>query len=263
MKVITLTTDMGSEDHYQAVVKGAIIRRCSTARIIDISHRITPFDIAHASFVLRNAYPEFPEGSVHIIGVDPETTEKNRPLVVHHDNHYFIGSDNGIFSLLFDNKAQNAYEIATNQEERTFPTKSLFARAACDIVEGKQPGDIGTPAGEIVQRSLFRAVVEENTIRGMVIHIDTYGNVITNITRDLFAEGVQGKRYTINFRGRSYSIQKVHNTYNEVPEGEKVALFSSSGYLEIAINKGTKGTGGGAAGLFGLKKNDPVVVEFE
>lgn len=262
MQVITLTTDMGLEDHYLAVVKGTIIEQCPAARIVDISHRITPFDIAHAAFVLRNAYPQFPAGSTHIIGVDPEVTEEKRPLLVPYDGHFFVGADNGIFSLIFDKQPEQAYELGTGDRERTFPTRSIFAKAACEIAGGKNPESLGEATGELVQRSLFRAVVEENVIRGMIIHIDTYGNVISNITRDLFEEVGQGRPYTINFRGSSYRINKIHQSYSEVPEGEKVALFSSSGHLEIAINKGAQGSGGGAGQLFGLKKNAAITVTF-
>ncbi len=262
MPVITLTTDMGLKDYYEASVKGAILSLCPKARIIDISHDVRPFDIVQASFILRNTYRDFPPGTVHIIGVAPNQTEEHRHKVVLHEGQYFIGTDNGIFSLLFDQEPEKVWtlDLPVPPEEMTFPTKHVFVKAACHIINGGSMEALGKSGGSLLESSHFRAVVQENTIRGSVIYIDSYGDVITNITRKRFETTGQGRPFTIFFR--RYQIQKISQNYNNVPEGEKLALFGATGFLEIAINKGAPGSGGGAASLFGLKINDTVTIEF-
>lgn len=265
MAIITLTTDMGLKDYYVASVKGAILTQFEDAHIIDISHSIPPFDIATASFVIRNTYRDFPKGTVHIIGVNPEADLQTSHLVVEYDEHFFIGADNGIFSLLFDRLPSNIVELNISQDsdEMTFPTKHVFVKAACHLARGGTMEVIGRRIEEVRQRELFRAVVEGNIIRGQVIYIDSYGNVISNITESLFKEVGKGRPFTIYFRRASYDIHQISKAYHDVPEGEKLALFSATGYLEIAINKGVEGSGGGANKLFGLKLNDTVRIEFE
>lgn len=123
--------------------------------------------------------------------------------------------------------------------------------------------EIGIPVENLKMRSIFRPIAEENVIKGTVIYIDSYGNVITNISRSLFVSTGKGRGFSVNFRRDDYNINTISHSYSDVPVGEKVALFSSSGFLEIAINKGVEGSGGGASSLFGLKVNDTVRVEFE
>ena len=274
MAIITLTSDMGDRDFYVAAVKGAILSRLPDSRIVDISHHIAPFDIAQASFVLRNSYPSFPQGSIHIIGINPEKISRKGPfdmrdeaghLVVRHKGHTFIGADNGVFSLLFDEAPEEVFEITIqlNEDPGGFPMKNVFAPIACLLAAGTPLEEIGLPHAEIRERAVFRPVVESGMLKGTVIYIDFYGNVITNITRELFEQVRKGRKFTLLFRSEDYEINEISSTYGDVPEGEKLALFGASGHLEIAINKGVEGSGGGASGLFGLKLNDTVRIEFE
>lgn len=265
MAIITLTTDMGLKDYYVASVKGAILSQFPEAIIVDITHDVPAFDIAQASFVIRNTFHDFPKGTVHIIGVNPEADLQTAHVAVEFEGHYFIGADNGIFSLLFDRPADEIVELNLSQDsdELTFPTKHVFVKAACHLARGGTMEVIGRKIEEVKQRQLFRAVVEGNVIRGQVIYIDSYGNVISNITETLFKEVGRGRPFSIYFRRASYDIHRISEAYHDVPEGEKVALFSATGYLEIAINKGVEGSGGGANKLFGLKLNDTIRIEFE
>ncbi len=264
MKIITLTTDMGLKDYYVAAVKGAIMSQLPEVVIVDISHQISPFDIAQASFVLRNCYNDFPKGTIHIIGINPFEKGDSQHLLIEYDDHYFIGADNGIFSLLFSKFPDKIFKLNIYEETvvQSFPTKNVFAKAACHIARGGTPEIIGTQIDDIKRRQLFRATAEKNVIKGTVIYIDSYGNVITNITPKLFKEIQQGRDFKIYLTRAGYSITKINKNYNEVSEGEKLALFSSSGYLEIAINKGVEGSGGGANKLFGLKISDTITIEF-
>lgn len=265
MALITLTSDMGLKDYYVAAVKGAIYKEEPTAKVLDISHNIPPFDIAQAAFVLRNTYPDLPDGTINIISVNPEEDEQTEHMVVRYKEQYFISADNGIFALLFDGlpEAIFALAIAQDSNEFTFPTKHVFVKAACHLARGGTPEIIGKKRDSVTQKQNFRAAVDKNVIRGAVIYIDAYGNVITNINRQTFNEVGKGRPYRIFFKREQYSISHIHEQYNDVQEGDKVALFSSSGFLEIAINRGVEGSGGGADQLFGLRMYDLVRVEFD
>ncbi len=259
MAVITLTTDLGLKDYYVGSLKGAILKEIPNANIIDISHDIPPFDIAVASFCVKNIYNDFPKGSIHIIGVAPGADEQTRHLAIEKDGHYFIGADNGMFSLIFDTPVETIYEIqlSDSSSSQTFPTKDVFVKAAAIIARGEGLEKLGRKAGNIQERMIFRAISEGNIIKGMVTYIDTYGNVITNISKQLFSDFGKNRNFGIIFRRADYTIDEISDNYNLVPEGEKVAIFSNSGFLEISINKGN------ASNLFGLKLYDTIRVEFE
>lgn len=265
MAIITLTSDMGTRDHYVAAVKGAIHVQYPEAVIVDISHSIAPFNSMHAAFVLRNAWPEFPKGTVHIIGVNPEADGQTPHVVVRHHGHYFIGADNGIFSLLFDNKPEEVFELTLklDTDHLAFPTKNIFVKAACHIARGGTVEVLGRKLASVQEQVSIRPVVVEGTIKGEVIHIDHYGNVVTNITKALFTSVVKHHNFKISFGRAMHDIRQVHKTYSDVPQGERVAFFGDSGYLEIALNKAATGAGGGAAQLLGLHVTDVVRLEVE
>jgi len=263
--IITLTTDMGLKDYYVASIKGSRIKELPEVRIIDISHSIQPFDISQAAFVIKNCYKEFPKGTIHVIGINPEANDNCSHIIVENHQQYFIGAYNGIFSLLFEKEPDAIWEISINEESNSysFPTKNIFTKAACHIARGGLPSVISKPIASYNKRELFRATVDPDVIKGTVTYIDSYGNLITNISQQLFNEICKGRPFKIFLTRSGYSINKIHLKYGDVPEGEKVALFSSSGLLEIAINKGVDGSGGGASQLFGLKLNDTITIEFK
>jgi len=264
MSIVTLTTDMGLRDHYVAVVKGALYSQVPDVRIVDITHTITPFDNAQTAFVLRHAYPEFPRGTVHLIGVNPEASGSTPHLVVRHDGHYFIGADNGIFPLLFDGKPQEAFELTMKLENdhATFPLKNVFVRAAAFLLQGGTPEVIGRKTVNLRSMMGLRPAVDNLSIRGSVIYVDGYGNVVTNIMKEQFHDLVKGQPFRIAFGRHANDIASISEQYSDVPQGERLAFFASSGHLTIAVNKGVEGVGGGASGLLGLHLNDAVRVEL-
>ena len=257
MPIITLTSDWGQKDHYAGAVKGAILTKMPEATIVDISHQIPPFEIEQAAFVLKNAWRNFPKGTVHIIGVNTEESDKFGHTVVEKDGHFFIGTDNGVFSLLFDQLPDKIIELTITQESNhfTFSTLHRFVKAAVHLAAGKPVEELGSVHDKLVEKILLRPVVDEQVIKGHVIYIDRYENVITNITEGLFKEIGKGRKFSIVFR--SYSITKLSQSYTDVAPGEILALFDSSGILEIAMNQGN------AAGLLGLDYKDMVRIEFE
>lgn len=257
MGIITLTTDLGHKDFYQAALKGSLLSLLPAVRIVDISHDIAPFDLQQAAFIIKNSYHYFPKKTVHLIGVDSVYNRDTRYLAMKYKGYYFIGADNGIFSLIFDSKPEEIVEISIIQDLKFlhFPLTDIFAKAACHLAKGGNLVDIGEPVDDLVEKKTLEPIVDDDSIRGRVIYIDSFQNVITNIHKELFTQ-VQRERSFILYFKRNETIRHLSWHYNEVPEGEKLCLFGISNYLEIAINKGN------ASGLLGLKADEVVRIEF-
>ena len=267
MPIITLTTDLGLKDHYVASVKGAILSQIPDINIVDITHNIDAFNISQTAYVIRNCYKNFPAGSIHILGVDPELSIDNSHLAVFAGGHYFIGTDNGTFPLLFDElKAEKIVQlnISQNTDSLTFPIKDVFVIAACHIARGGTLEIIGKEIAAFKEmKSELKPVTEHdiNTnndiIKGAVVYIDTYGNATTNISKNLFEQVRKGRDFVILFGREDERISKLREKYKDANKGEKLAIFSVNGMLEIAQNKGR------ATDLLGLKIHDYVRIEFK
>ncbi len=257
MSIITLISDLGTRDHYIGAVKGAIISNFPEVQIMDISHDIAPFDLNNAAFVLRNCYHNYPKGTVHIIGIKTEASNESPHIAVLFDGHYFVGADNGIFSLIFgDRKPEKIVELNVLQDSDyfTFSIRDVFAKVACDLARGKSIEKLGTIIDNVSQRILLTPIVEESLIKGSVIYIDSYENIITNISEKIFKSISKGRNFRITFG--SYVITEISKSYDDVPVAETVALFGSTGMLEIALNQGKAGS------LLGLEINSSVRIEF-
>lgn len=258
MAIITLTTDWGLKDHYTGSVKGTLLSLMPDVTIVDITHEIPPFDSEPASFVILNCYHNFPKGTIHIIGINTEASIETPHIVMLYDGHYFIGADNGIFSLIAHEKPEKIIELNIPQDSDyfTFSTRDVFVKAACLIVKGEKLENLGFEKDALNEMITLKPVVETNSIKGNVIYIDSYENVITNISKELFREVGKGKKFVISFRGGT-DIDSISHGYKDVDPGEKLALFGTSAYLEIAINMGN------ASSLLGLKLKDSVRIDFE
>lgn len=258
MAIITLTSDWGLKDHYAGAVKGAILRNDPTARIVDISHNVPVFDLNQAAFIVRNFYRNFPEGTIHIIAVNAEAAIETPHTLVYHHGQYFIGADNGIFSLMFDEKPEKIIELDVIQDSNyfTFPSRDVFVKVACHIASGKPVDELGHPKDQVLQRIAFQPVIQGDMIKGKVIYVDNYENVFTNITEKLFNSAIRNRKFAITFRSPGYRITQISQSYKDVNHGEMLALFSTSGYVEIAIREGK------ASSLLGLKIDQPVMIEI-
>ena len=261
MAIITLTTDLGTNDSYLASVKGSIYNQINDARIVDISNDITAFNIPQAAFVLRNCYKDFPLGSIHIVSVDDELNIENEHLAVKANGHYFIASDNGLFSLLLtEMKAEKIIQLNIAQESNclTFATKNIFAPAACHLARGGSMEMIGTLVDNYcVHRTDLKAVKEKNLIKGVIIYNDNYGNAITNIDKTMFLDIQGGREFIIYYGREDEKITTISKKYNDVPSGDKLAIFGENEQLQIAMNKGTANT------LLGLKLHEIIRIEFK
>lgn len=273
MGIITLTTDMGLRDHYVAALKANIFRLSPNANVVDISHFVRPFNLVEAAYYVKSVCKDFPEGTAHIIGVNAEphvnftnADENQLPTILLWQNQYFVSTDNGIFHLLLEEQqAQGIWsldDVLSKPKLMNFPTKNILIPAACKLILGEKPGAFASVKDDFKKAVASRPVSEENVLKGTVMHIDQYGNIITNIKKELFEKHRNGSPFIIYFRQKEYYIDKISMGYNEVPEGEKVAIFNDNDWLEIAINKGTHENGGGAKDLLGLRLRDIVRIEF-
>lgn len=275
MAIITLTTDFGEKDHFVGAVKGAIYSELDNVRIVDISHTIAPFHLTEAAYIIQNAYRSFPPGTIHIIGIDSELNPENKHIAVCLDGHYFICANNGIISMLV-NEINPEKIVEINIHDRVisnFPVLEVFVKVACHIARGGTLDVIGKSISDIKQLTGIKPVVnvDGNQIMGNVIYIDNYGNVICNITKDLFQEVGKGRAFKIV--ARTATFETIHTHYSDAinfdapPEkreedGKKLALWNSSNYLELAIYKSNPSTIGGASTLFGLGFRDTITINF-
>lgn len=276
MPIITLTTDFGEKDHFAGAVKGSIYSELSDVRIVDVSHSISPFNIIEAAYTIQNAYSSFPNGTIHIIGIDSELSPENKHIAVKLDDHYFICANNGIMSMICQDIApEKIVEINIHDKIQTsFPVLDVFVKVACHIARGGTLEVIGKVINNIKPiRYLVPFVNDEKTqIIGTVIHIDNYGNVITNIKRKFFESIQKTRNYEI--AARNYKFKTVYDHYSsfvnfETPEdkrndeGKALVVFNASDYLEIAVYKSNCTTVGSASTLMGLTTMDTVTVTFD
>lgn len=257
MSIITLTTDWGSKDFYAGAAKGVLLNEMPEANVVDISHQIPPYDIIQGAFVLKNCYHLYPKGTVHIVEVKAQTDKNIVHIAVEANEHFFIGADNGVFSLLLDVVPSKIVELNTSNNHTTFPTRDIYAKAACHLARGGKLDILGQEHASLLERVFLRPVPEEHAIRGSVIYVDNYGNLITNITEELFNKIGKNRQFVIYLRRHTYQIDRLSWFYNEVPAGELLALFNAEGYLEIAINESR------ANSLLGLKETDIIRIEFK
>lgn len=254
--IITLTTDFGNKDYYIALLKGAILTKIPTANIIDIVHTIQPFDIVRAAFMVRNVYTHFPKGSIHLVSVNNFYAPTVRFLVTFQHGHYFIAPDNGIFSLVFDkSELTNVYGL-TYIHGSDFPLKHVFSYLISNLILENNMEKLGDIITDIDEKVNLQPVIGKNRIRGSVIHIDNYENVILNINRTLFNRILKKRPFSLHFK-RHDAITTISNNYSDVPVGDTVCLFNSADYLEIAINMGK------ASSLLGLEIDDIVQIDIK
>lgn len=276
MSVITLTTDFGIKDHFLGSVKGALHQNIPDVKIVDISNNISPFNIIEAAYIIENSYKNFPKNSIHIIGVDSELTPEKKHLAVYLDEHYFICSDNGILSLLFNKiKPEKIVEISIyNNSVTSFPVLDVFVKVAAHIYRGGNIDLVGNKTEKVIDVHEINPILNQkkNEITGHVIYIDNYENVVINITKDVFKKFGKSRPYVIN--ARNYQFKKIYKNYSDAikfdikkefrkEEGKKIALFNKSDYLELSIYKSNPELSGGASSLFGLKYRDVVTISFQ
>ncbi|HZY25964.1 MAG TPA: SAM-dependent chlorinase/fluorinase [Bacteroidales bacterium] len=233
MPVITLTTEWKPDDIYYGIIKGKLSSKCPGITIIDNAGNIPAFNLSLASFIIRNTYNNYPKGSVHIICVHSEAHKEQDHLVVKARDHFFVGTDNGIFNLILNSEPDEVIKIDHNE---TSDELEIFAKAASDLMTGKKPADLGESVKTLSERIPLRATIDKDVIIGSIIFIDSYGNAISNITREVFFRVFENKPYRILIQSNKNYTENISQKYSDVPVGEMLARFNQLDLLEISIN---------------------------
>lgn len=248
MPLLTLTSDIGQRDYLVGAVKAQLLQINPAFQIIDISHNIPPFNYPQAAYVCRSAIKNFPAFTYHIILVNLFEKKPEQLLLAYHKDQYFLCADNGLLSMILEEKPEMVIGIPLDKMavKNTIYCTDIMGKIVNQLVNGESIKDIGVPDVSYLEKNHLRPLLDNNWIEGQIIFIDNFENVIVNITHEQFEEQRKGRSFRIVFK-RDEVIDRISESYADVNEGEKLALFNSAGYLEIAINKGN------AAGLFGLK----------
>ncbi len=256
MAIVTLLTDSGDSDHYAASIKAKILSVNPGLTLVDISHRIAACDIAHGAFVLKSVFRDFPQGTVHLVGVDAAGAKEDSFIALQLEDHFFVGVDNGMLGLISEKSHQQVVQLnSANPIRTTFPEKDIFAPAAAKLASGVAITTLGKPLPSFKKMTDRFVKANKRIIAGNVIRVDGYGNLITNIPKDAFEILSAGKTYTIQFGGEKF--RRIHKNYFEAEPGDCALIFNSLGLLEIGMYKGN------ASELLGLKYDSPVNITFE
>jgi len=257
--VITLTTAW-TDDFYVAAIKGILLSAIPSVQVVDLSHQAPAFNsgISYAVYMVKHSYSYFPKGTIHIISIASEYSENAPFLAAYHNGHYFIGTDNGVFGLLFDTdpEALVCIEKFTDDISPNYPAISVFAPAAVHLANHGKFADLGRVYTDYQRKGSILATMDESQITGTIIHVNGFGNAITNITHNDFERIGKGRPFEIMVQSTRYKITRINRYFHETSRGELLAVFNISGHLEIAINKGK------LANLLQLTLNSNIIVKF-
>ena len=257
-EIVTLLTDFGLKGEYSGAMKGVILKINPRCQVVDITHQITPQNIQEASFVLSSIYPYYPSGTVHVVVVDPGVGTKRRPIILQKDGFFFVGPDNGVFTSILSGKGKiTGYEISRKEFfltpiSETFHGRDIFAPVAGLLSLGKAPKLFGPRIEGFIQTRWPQPRIKGGKILGQVLWADSFGNLITNISRKGYERLIGG--HSIQIKGKGWQIKRLYRTYEQGQPGEPLALFGSMGRLELAVNQGC------ARKILGLNPGDPVII---
>ena len=260
-RLITLTSDFGLHDAYVAIMKGVILDIAPATKLLDITHSISPQDVMEAAFVLKSAVSYFPPNTIHLAVVDPGVGTDRKAVALRKNDHWFVGPDNGLFSLLLEGASpdevvelDNPLYWLTGQPSNTFHGRDIFAPVAAHLAAGTSLHALGSPLESLTPLQWALPIADKQGIQGWIVHVDRFGNCITNISHDLINQQRNGKSMKC-YVGTAI-IDKIEPTYGALPAGEPLMLFDSNDLLEIAINSGN------ASELLNIRKGSPVNLVF-
>ena len=252
MALITLTTEWRENDIFHGILRGKLSTSCPGAVVVTNASGIPPLNISHGAFVIRNTFNHYPEGTVHLVFVSTEGSGQKPHLLVKAFGHYFIGTDNGMFNLILNAEPDLIISLSNDDDDDEI---TLFVRAAAALTAGQPPEKLGTKVKSLAEKVPLRATIDRDVIIGSVIFIDSYGNAITNITREIFSRVFDGRDFRILIKSNKYYTEKISRLYSDEPVGELVTRFNILDLLEVSIN------GADLCQLFGVDTGDAVRVE--
>jgi len=256
--VITLLTDFGTQDHYVASMKGVILKINPECHLVDITHQVNPQDIEEGAFILANAYSYFPKGTIHLCVVDPGVGGSRKPILLVTQNYFFVGPDNGLFTLVAQREKGKQVVVLTNKKyflskvSTTFHGRDLFAPVAAHLSLGLKPKAFGYEMSSLKEIGFRKPVVKDGRLLGEILHIDAFGNVVSNIDEVRLSRFVQGRPFVI--RAGRKSIPGLKEGYWQGKKGEPISLLGSGGFLEVSVRDGD------AQKILKVRKGDPILV---
>ncbi len=258
MSILTLTTDWGQRDHYLGSFKGSLLVLMSSIQIIDITHDVEKFNTMQAAFLVQNTFRKFPPGTIHYIGISGnENCSINKPYVIIRScGQYLIGQDNGIFTLILGENEREIIRLPITVDDDYQTLNRCILHSIKGLTEGKFE-ELGERDTTIQESYFAQPSVDSKTIRGAIVYIDDFGNVIVNISKELYESEKRNRAFVIQLRTAEYNVFRISTSYEDADVGEMIAMFNEDGYLEISLNKGS------AKQLLGLKFMDQIRIEFD
>ncbi|MCS6916228.1 MAG: SAM-dependent chlorinase/fluorinase [Chitinophagales bacterium] len=259
MAIVTLTTDLGARDPYAGAIKGALLKNHPEITLVDITHQIEPFNVLQGAYVLRQAFAQFPENTIHLLLVNGYGSKEVSALVARFCSHWFVAPDNGLLPLLWEGApAGEVYRVDPGLLELSDlkVTMPELTAAALQLAKGNDPSRFARPAAHIRELHFGMPVHGPDLLRGQIIHVDHFGNCIVNIRKEDFDRIARGRSFTVHFK-RYDELHRLSSHYGSVEQGHMLCFFNTGGYLEIAINRGH------AAKLLNLQVRDGVQITFD
>ncbi|MEN9333993.1 MAG: hypothetical protein RLY35_1173 [Bacteroidota bacterium] len=265
MSIVTFTSDYGSRDYHIALAKARLINYAPTSIVVDIANSVNHFDIIEVSYLMRSCWRTFPMGTVHVLGVKSKL--EKMPLIAVKDNQYFITADNGVINLIFDQGVDELYRInlPLQDQDIIFPMGGIFMLAAAHLAKGGTPNMIAAPESEYTKVFFPKPQIEDGGIRCQVIHIDDFGNIVLNFTRDMFESYIGKRSFSILARSTQKSgLKTIINDFSpaDLADGIPFAVWGVNDFLHIAMKNTTPQLGGGAARLLGYQKMSNLFIEL-
>jgi S-adenosyl-L-methionine hydrolase (adenosine-forming) len=257
--IITLTTDYGTNDHLVGVLKGVILKINPEVTIVDITHQVTPYDLLDGALAIASAYTYFPPRTIHVVIVDPGVGTDRRPLLVSGQNQYFIAPDNGVLSGVYEKEQTFAVRHLTSEHyfaqpmSKTFHGRDLFAPVAAWLSKNWAPASMGEVIEDFKRFALPKPKEADGHLKGVILKVDSFGNLITNFrTEDLSLDSVE--KGEVKLQVGTHPVTRMVSVFANGNSGEPIAYIGSSGFVEIAMNKGN------AAKSLGVGRGTPVLL---
>ena len=258
--IITLLTDFGLKDPYLASMKGVILKINPQCMLIDVTHQVNPHDVEEGAFILANAYSTFPKGTIHLAVVDPGVGGPRKPILLVTENYFFIGPDNGLFTFALQQEKVKQGVALTRpkfflpQVSRIFHGRDIFAPVAAHLSLGIRPKAFGENIDSWVELPFQKPRMKEGKLLGEIIHVDTFGNLVSNVDQGRFFQFSKDRSFVIRVGRRT--IRGLKKGYSEGKKNEPIALFGSGGFLEISIREGN------AQKSLMVKRRDPIQIDL-
>jgi len=256
--IITLLTDFGTKDHYVASMKGVILNINPRCFLIDITHDVISHDIQEGALILANTFSYFPKGTIHLSVVDPGVGSTRKPVLIVTQNYFFVGPDNGLFGLVTQRERVKQVVVLTRKEyflpdvSMTFHGRDIFAPVAAHLSLGVRPGAFGYKTESLKEIGIRRPIVKNGKLSGEILHIDTFGSLVSNIDEERLFQFIRGRPFVIRAGGKG--IRELKRGYWEGKKGEPIALIGSGGFLELSVREGN------AQKMLKAKRGDPVQI---